>query len=98
MLLDGDDLAHDDAAELRADRLVGLDFEPCHGEALGELLPGNRWIAETAQPAFGNVHGFALAPFMGSRSRRSWVRARAQENCSKKRRSPSKNNRRSSMP
>ena len=71
-----EDLRHHHAAELRADRLVSLDLEPGHRQALGQRRARHRRVAETAQPALGNVHS----------------------NCERKRRSPSKNRRISSMP
>ena len=54
--IDGHDLAHHDAAELRAERLVSLHLDAGHGEAISERLPRHRRIAERAQPALGNVH------------------------------------------
>jgi hypothetical protein len=56
VLVDGKNLADHDAAELRPVGLVALDLDAGHGEALGELPPGNRRITEAAQPALGYEH------------------------------------------
>src|SRR5436190_9683221 len=76
MPLDRGDLRDDHAAELRAHRLVRLDFDARHRQPLRNLRAAERRVAEAAQPPLGNVHA----------------------NCARKRRSPSKKSRRSSMP
>ena len=69
--------------ERRRHRAQVFDFHARHRQQVGQLRGGQRRIAELAQPGFGELHR-RLVP--------------AQLNCDRKRRSPSKNRRRSSMP
>ena len=84
MLGDLEHLGDDDAVERRRRRPQVLDLEPGHGQPLGELGGRDRRIAELAQPGFGELH-----VARGGGQAANWRR---------KRRSPSKKRRRSSMP
>ena len=51
------DFADHDASEGGSDRLQLFHFEPRHGERVGQLLGGQRWVAKTTQPGFWKLHG-----------------------------------------
>ncbi len=83
MLLAVDDLADDDAIERSADRLDAFDLEAGHRQALHERIAVGLDVDELAEPVFGKFH--ALFPSF-------------QANCFRKRKSFSKNWRKSLTP
>ncbi len=56
MLLGSLDLADDDLGERRCHGLQLLHLQAGHGQGVGQLLGGQRRIAELAQPGFGKLH------------------------------------------
>ena len=56
MLNDFLDFADHDARERRRDRAQFFHLQPAHGEGVGNLLRGQRRIAEFTQPGLGKLH------------------------------------------
>jgi hypothetical protein len=57
-MLDGFlDLAHHDLGERGRDGTKVFDLQPAHREHVGDLLGGQRRVAELAQPGLGKLHG-----------------------------------------
>ncbi len=54
------DLADHDFGERRRDRAQLFDLQACHGQGVSQLLGGQRWIAEFAQPGLGKLHSEIL--------------------------------------
>ena len=50
------DLADHDPGERRRDRAQFFHLQPAHGERVGQLLRGQRRVAEFAQPGLGELH------------------------------------------
>ena len=51
------DLPNHHTGERRRNRAQLLNLEPAHGQRVGQLFGGNRWIAKMAQPGLGKLHG-----------------------------------------
>jgi hypothetical protein len=56
MLLGLDDLGHHDVRERRRHRAHLFHLQAGHGQQIGQLLGGDRWVAELAQPGFRELH------------------------------------------
>ncbi len=60
VLFGGEDLAHDDAAELAGSGGYAVDFKAGHGQAGDQFITGDLRVYPTAQPLFTEFHAVLL--------------------------------------